>query len=55
MQAADNKVPQQQQQIEAMVEQGAEVIVVGPIDGTQLVPCSRWRRTPASTSWATTV
>lgn len=36
VQAADNKVPQQQQQIEAMVEQGAEVIVVGPIDGTQL-------------------
>ena len=36
VQAADNKVPQQQQQIEAMIERGAEVIVVGPIDGTQL-------------------
>lgn len=36
IQAADNKVPQQQQQIEAMIEQGAEAIVVGPIDGTQL-------------------
>lgn len=36
IQAADNKVPQQQQQIEAMIEQGAKVIVVGPIDGTQL-------------------
>lgn len=36
VQAADNKVPQQQQQIEAMIENGAEVIVVGPIDGTQL-------------------
>lgn len=36
IQAADNKVPQQQSQIEAMVEQGAKVIVVGPIDGTQL-------------------
>ncbi|WP_454293927.1 substrate-binding domain-containing protein [Salana multivorans] len=36
VQAADNKVPQQQQQIEAMVEQGAKVIVVGPVDGTQL-------------------
>ncbi len=36
VQAADNKVPQQQQQIEAMIEQGAKVIVVGPIDGTQL-------------------
>ena len=36
VQAADNKVPQQQQQIESMIEQGAEVIVVGPIDGTQL-------------------
>ncbi len=36
IQAADNKVPQQQQQIEAMIEQGAEVIVVGPVDGTQL-------------------
>ncbi len=36
VQAADNKVPQQQQQIEAMIEQGAKAIVVGPIDGTQL-------------------
>lgn len=36
VQAADNKVPQQQQQIEAMVQRGAKVIVVGPIDGTQL-------------------
>jgi len=36
VQAADNKVTQQQQQIEAMIEQGAEVIVVGPIDGKQL-------------------
>ncbi|UZN03137.1 sugar-binding protein [Cellulomonas sp. S1-8] len=36
VQAADNKVTQQQQQIEAMIERGAEVIVVGPIDGTQL-------------------
>lgn len=36
VQAADNKVPQQQQQIEAMIQRGAEVIVVGPIDGTQL-------------------
>ncbi len=36
IQAADNKAPQQQQQIEAMVEQGAKVIVVGAVDGTQL-------------------
>lgn len=36
VQAADNKVTQQQQQIEAMIEQGAKVIVVGPIDGKQL-------------------
>lgn len=36
VQAADNKVPQQQQQIESMIERGAEVIVVGPVDGTQL-------------------
>ena len=36
IQAADNKVPQQQQQIEAMIENGAKVIIVGPIDGTQL-------------------
>lgn len=36
VQAADNKVPQQQQQIEAMIQNGAKVIVVGPIDGSQL-------------------
>ncbi|WP_232548330.1 sugar-binding protein [Propioniciclava soli] len=36
VQAADNKVPQQQQQIEAMIEQGAKAIVVGAVDGTQL-------------------
>lgn len=36
VQAADNKVPSQQQQIEAMIERGAEVIVVGAVDGTQL-------------------
>lgn len=36
VQAADNKVPQQQQQIQAMIQQGAKAIVVGPIDGTQL-------------------
>lgn len=37
VQAADNKAPQQQQQqIEAMIEQGAKVIVVGAVDGKQL-------------------
>lgn len=36
VQAADNKVPQQQSQIESMIENGAKVIVVGPVDGTQL-------------------
>lgn len=36
IQTADQKVPQQQQQIESMIEQGAKVIVVGPVDGTQL-------------------
>ncbi|MDR1791774.1 MAG: sugar-binding protein [Propionibacteriaceae bacterium] len=36
VQQADNKVPQQQSQIEAMIEQGASVIVVGPVDGSQL-------------------
>ena len=36
IQAADNKVPNQQQQIESMIEQGAKVVVVAPIDGTQL-------------------
>lgn len=35
IQAADNKVPTQQQ-IESMIQNGARVIVVGPIDGTQL-------------------
>ena len=35
IQAADNKVPTQQQ-IETMIQNGAKVIVVGPIDGTQL-------------------
>lgn len=36
VQAADNKVSQQQQQIESMIQNGAKVIVVGPIDGSQL-------------------
>lgn len=36
VQQADNKVPQQQQQIESMIQNGAKVIVVGPVDGTQL-------------------
>jgi putative multiple sugar transport system substrate-binding protein len=36
IQAADNKVPQQQQQIESLIQNGAKVIVVGPIDGSQL-------------------
>lgn len=36
VQHADNKVPQQQQQIESMIQNGAKVIVVGPVDGTQL-------------------
>ena len=36
VQAADNKVPQQQQQIESMIERGAAVVVVGPVDGNQL-------------------
>ena len=36
VQAADNKVPQQQQQIESMIQNGVKVIVVGPVDGTQL-------------------
>lgn len=36
VQAADNKVPNQQAQLESMIEQGAKVLVVGPIDGTQL-------------------
>ena len=36
IQATDQKVPQQQQQIESMIENGAQVIVVGPVDGSQL-------------------
>lgn len=36
VQAADNKVPQQQQQITSMVQGGAKAIVVGAVDGTQL-------------------
>ena len=36
VQHADNKVPQQQQQIESMIQNGAKVIVVGPVDGSQL-------------------
>ena len=36
IQAADNQGPTQQQQIESMIQTGAKVIVVGPIDGTQL-------------------
>ncbi len=36
VQAADNKVTQQQSQIESMIQSGAKVIVVGPIDGKQL-------------------
>ena len=36
VQAADQKVTQQQQQIESMIENGAKVIVVGPVDRSQL-------------------
>lgn len=36
VQHADNKVAQQQQQIESMIQNGAKVIVVGPVDGSQL-------------------
>ena len=36
VQHADNKVPQQQQQIESMIQNGAKVIIVGPVDGSQL-------------------
>lgn len=36
VQQADQKVPQQQQQIESMIQNGAKVIVVGPVDGSQL-------------------
>jgi putative multiple sugar transport system substrate-binding protein len=33
---ADNKVPNQQQQIETLIEAGAKVIIIGPVDGMQL-------------------
>lgn len=36
VQQADNKVPQQQQQIQSMIQNGAKAIVVGPVDGSQL-------------------
>ncbi|MCL2784269.1 MAG: sugar-binding protein [Propionibacteriaceae bacterium] len=36
VQSADNKVPQQQQQIEAMIDAGVSVLVVAPVDGSQL-------------------
>lgn len=36
VQQADNDVPAQQQQIESMIQNGAKVIVVGPVDGSQL-------------------
>ncbi len=36
VQAADQKVATQQQQIESMIQNGAKVIVVGPVDGSQL-------------------
>ena len=36
VQHADNKSEIQQQQIESMIGQGVKVIVVGPVDGTQL-------------------
>jgi len=36
VQQADNKVATQQQQIEAMIQAGAKVIVIGPVDGSQL-------------------
>lgn len=36
VQHADNKVTQQQQQIESMIQNDAKVIVVGPVDGSQL-------------------
>lgn len=36
VQHADQKVPQQQQQIESMIENGVKVLVVGPVDGSQL-------------------
>lgn len=36
IQQADNKVTQQQQQIESLIQNGAKVIIVGAVDGTQL-------------------
>ena len=36
VQHADQRVPLQQQQIESMIQNGAKVIVVGPVDGSQL-------------------
>ena len=36
IEAADQKVATQQQQIESMIQNGAKVIVVGPVDGSQL-------------------
>lgn len=36
VQQADNKVPQQQQQIESLIQNDVKVIVVGPVDGSQL-------------------
>ena len=36
VQAADNKVANQQSQIQSMVQQGVKALVVGPIDGKQL-------------------
>jgi putative multiple sugar transport system substrate-binding protein len=36
VQEADQKVPTQQQQIESMVQNGAKVLVVAPVDGSQL-------------------
>lgn len=36
VQHADNKVTTQQQQIESMIQNGAKVIVVGAVDGSQL-------------------
>jgi putative multiple sugar transport system substrate-binding protein len=36
VQHAQNQVPQQQQQIESMIQNGAKAIVVAPVDGSQL-------------------
>ncbi len=36
VQHADNKVVNQQQQIEAMIERGAKILVIAPVDGSQL-------------------